>query len=119
MEIYKLYEVVRIWEIALSLIKPICVTKVTVSPIIEDDILGMGEGKIYSYLKIHVEAEGKYTDLIWGWDTTPYKDREEKKWVVESQIFLLTEYIEDRMDNDYINSFWEDYPWDVEWKPLP
>ena len=118
MEIYKLYEAVRKWEIALTLTKPDNVTKIRISPIIEDNIQGMGEGDIYSYFKIHVETEEKYTEFILGDDITHYKDSPEKKWVEESQVFLLIEYVEDRMESDYINIFWEDFPWNVTWKPL-
>ena len=118
MEICELYEIVKKWETALTLTKPKEVTSIRVSPIIEDDIQSAGEGDIHSYFKIHIEIKGKYTELIYGYDVTHYKDDTERKWVEESQVFLLTEYIEDWMDIDCINSFWEDFPWDITWKPL-
>ena len=118
MEICGLYEIVRRWEIALTLIKPKEVKKIRVSPMIENDIQSMGEGDIYSYFKIYIETEDKYTEFIMGDDIIHYKDDEEKKWVEESQIYLLIEYIEDRMNSDYLNSFWEDFPWDITWKLL-
>lgn len=118
MEICRLYEVVRQFESALTLIKPDKIKKIRVSPIIENDIQSMGEGDIYSYFKIHVETEDKYTEFFMGDDITHYKDAGEKKWIEESQMYLLTEYIEDRMGSDYLNSFWEDLLQNVEWKPL-
>lgn len=118
MEICKLYEATKLWETALTLIKPRAVTMIRVSPMIEDDIQRMGEGDIYSYFKVYVETENQYTNFIMGDDITHYKDDKEKKWVEESQIYLLIEYIEDRMSGDYLNNFWKDFPWDVVWKPL-
>lgn len=118
MEIYRLYEVVKAWETALTLIKPKEVREIRVSPMIKDEIQCMDEGDIYSYFKIYVETENEYTEFIIGDDITHYKDAEEKKWVEESQILLLIEYIEDRMDSDYLNNFWEGFPWNAAWKPL-
>lgn len=118
MEICRLYEIVKQWEIALILIKPNKVKKLRVSPMIEDSIQVMGEGDIYSYFKVYVETEEEYTEFIMEKEVTHYNDTKEKKWVEESQIYLLIEYIEDRMENDYLNIFWEDFPWDVKWEPL-
>lgn len=119
MEIYRLYEVVRMWEIALTLTKPEDIIRIRISPMIGDNIQGTGEGDIYGYLKVFVEAEGKYAELIYGYDVTHYSDASEKKWVEEEQVSLLIEFMEDRMNSDYINSFWENFLQDVEWKPLP
>lgn len=119
MEICRLYEVVKMWETALALTKPRGITKIKVSPIIKDDIQSMGEGDIYSYFKIYIEAEEKYTELIYGYDATHYRDDIEKKWAEETQILLLIEYMEDEMNDNYLNSFWEGFMQEVIWEPLP
>ena len=118
MEIYRLYELIRMWETALILTKPKDIKKIRISPIVGDDIQPMGEGDIYSYIKIYVEKESKYDELILGWDTTHYKDDEERKWAEEEQTFSLLEFIEDSLDDECLNSFWEDYSKYIEWKSL-
>ena len=118
MEIYRLYELVKMWEVALILTKPKDIKKIRVSPMVGNDIQSMGEGDIYSYIKIHAEREGEYGELILEWDTYHYKDDAEKKWAEEEQVFSLTEFIEDRMRSDYINTFWENNSKDIVWKPL-
>jgi hypothetical protein len=118
MEIYDLYKIIKVWEIALTLTKPKEITRIFVSPIINDDLLSIGEGEMYSYLKICVEAGDKYEDLMIGWHVIPYKGTLERKEAEEKQISYLAGLIEYRMNNNYINNFWKNFPQDLDWKPL-
>ena len=118
MEIHRLYELVKMWEVALTLTKPKDIKKIKVSPMVGNDIQPMGEGDIYSYIKIYAEREGEYGELILEWDTCHYKDDTERKWAEEEQVFSLMEFIEDRLNSDYINNFWEDHIQDIVWSPI-
>lgn len=106
------------WEVALTLTKPKDIKKIIVSPIIGSDIQSMGEGEVYSYLKIHIETECEYAEIILGWNTTYYKDDSERKNAEETQMLLMSEFIENRMNDGYINSFWRDFRKGITWKRL-
>lgn len=117
MDICQLYELVKFWETTLTLSKPDDIVKVTISPIVKDDIRGMGEGDIYSYLKVYVEKENEYAESIHSYDYTHYIDDASKKWAEEVQIASLIEFLEDGIALNYFSSFWEEILQDIAWKP--
>lgn len=106
MEIYRLYELVKMWEVALTLTKPNDIQKIRVKPIIDNDIECYGEGKVWGSIELTLEKEGVQKQFSIIDIFKEYKTIEEGEEAEETMVFVLIDYLEQFLDDANIQLIW-------------
>lgn len=107
MDIYRLYQLIRMWEVALTLTKPDDIQSIKVKPVIYHDSDYYGEGTVWGHVAFTLEKEDAYTtDTIIdiSEEYTTIEGRKEAERVV---VTSLTDYLEQYLKDDHITLIWD------------
>lgn len=107
MDIYRLYQLIKMWEVALTLTKPRDITKVSLRPVINKKIEYCGEGQIYGTIEFTLERKDTYTKFNIIDIYKEYKDFESCKKNQEEMVLCLIDYLEQFLNNDAMDLVWE------------
>lgn len=120
MDIYRLYQLVNMWEAAFNLTKPNNIQKVRVKPIIDNDIEGQGEGNVYGAIELYLETKDAYTQFNIIEVCKEYKNPDESKKAQEAMVLCLTDYLEQFLDTDEIELIWSQMGFmELDWEEKP
>lgn len=116
MEIYRLYELIKKWEEALTTTKPSNVQSIKLNPIIEDEIEYYGEGKIYGTIKLTLERSHTYTQFTIIDIYKEYRTIEEKKESKQGMVLCLIDFLEQFFVPEEMELIWKEVKEsDLEW----
>lgn len=116
MEIYRLYELIKRWEEALTAIKPSNVQSIKLNPIIEDEMEYYGEGKIYGTIKLTLERNHTYTQFTIIDIYKEYKTIEEKNESKQGMVLCLIDFLEQFFIPEEMELIWKEVKEsDLEW----
>lgn len=118
---YGLYDNIKRCEERLFSTKPECIKKIELIPYYED--LGYGDNPdlatLLLTLDVRLEKETEYNRFAWTGTADGYGKDKSRKEVEDTLVLELKEIIDGIMKDEEIDEFWEDVPWDRDWKPLP
>ena len=124
-DIYGLYDTIKMCELALLLTKPEEVRKVKLIPYFED--LGCYKededdedtsATLSIYIDARIEKEDEYTQLIWTGTADGYGENKSKETSEKELVCELLYILEGVLSNDEIQNFWEEVPWNKDWKKI-
>ena len=116
MEIYRLYEAIKKWEVAFTLTKPSDIQSVEIKPVIKDVSECYEEGRVQGSIKFILEREATYATFSILEVYKEYKTVEECSEAQEGMITCLTEYLEEFLEDDFIKLIWKQFgKVDLEW----
>ena len=108
MDIHRLYKLINIWEVALTVTKPEYIKRLWLKPIIYNDIKSCGEGKIWGSLELTVEKKDLKEEFVIFNAYKEYKTVEESEEAQEGMILCLIDYLEVFLSDEKIQSIWEE-----------
>lgn len=120
-DIYGLYDTIKMYEIAISLIKPKDIKKVKLIPYFID--LGQDNDDdtttLLINIDVNIEKKNKCTQFTWSSTADGYDTEKSKEKAEDSLIYEMGWLLRWDLEHGEIESFWEDLPWNkFDWKPI-
>ena len=119
-DVYGLYDIIKMCEVAIFLTKPDGIKKVKLIPYFDD--LGYDEDDTSATLLIgvdvRIEKEEEYTQFVWTGTADGYSESRSKEETEEYLVGELLDILEGTLSDEEIQNFWVEVPWDKNWKKI-
>lgn len=106
MNIHRLYQLIKMWEVALTLTKPDTIRNIRIEPVINSIVECYGEGKIHGSIVFTLEKEEAHAEDSLVDIYKEYNTIEESKEAQKEMVLCLIDYLEQYLEGDNITLIW-------------
>ena len=124
-DIYGLYDIIKMCEVAIFLAKPEEIKKVKLIPYFEDlgyykedDNDSDTSATLLISVDVRIEKEEEYTQFVWTGTADGYSKSRTKEEAEEYLVGELLDILEGTLSDEEIQNFWKEVPWDKDWKKI-
>lgn len=120
MELHVLYELIKMWEEKLTLTKPNDIQSINLRPVINEEVIIYGEGKICGSIEFTLERIDAYAVFNIIDIYKDYHSIEESKKREREIALCLIDYLEQFLKEDNITLIWDQIEeLDLDWYEKP